>query len=321
MRESILKFTDFDSIDDFKIKTTPTDNEPRLLAVAVDVKESKAVTFDSYSLSTTYYNYNNQTGKHDPEVMNYPDGMTLQQVMASSSVPIHYPFEEIEKRKFWDGGLLSNTPLRETIQAHTDYWSKMNSEKEVPDLDVYIVSVWPSHQDETPKDNDALTDRKNDIIFADKTEYDIRTSLYVTDYIDLVLNLKRFAGNLIDQLTAGGEGKTQLDQGTNANDNNPSHKTTDNMKKNKKDSLTKELEALFDAKAKSTSRLDEKKKKTYRELIDGKVRLDKVVLIERKDESPTLNVSHKWMDYSKETIEHLIRQGIDYSNTAHYTEF
>ena len=25
--------------------------------------------------------------------------------------------------RFWDGGVLSNTPLRELIQSHQDYWT------------------------------------------------------------------------------------------------------------------------------------------------------------------------------------------------------
>lgn len=301
LRESIVEFTDFDNVEDFEIKTSPDKNEPRLLAVAVDVKESKAVTFDSYSLSSTYYDYNKQTKKYEVKNLNYPAGMALQHVMASSSVPIYYKFEEIEKRKFWDGGLLSNTPLREVIQGHTDYWIKMKSKKDVPDLDVYIVNVWPSHQDETPNDNDAMADRKNDITFADKTEYDIRASLYVTDYIDLIHDLTKFASNLIDRLE-----EAEQDQGGGKK----------NATRMNEDNLMKELNDLFDAKAKSTSRFDEKKKKTYRELVEGKVRLDKVVMIERKDGSVDHNISRKWMDYTKETINRLIDEGLNYNNTA-----
>ena len=49
-----------------------------------------------------------------------------------------------EEHIFWDDGFTSNTPLREVIQAHRDYWYKTRKEKEVPDLEVYIADLWPS---------------------------------------------------------------------------------------------------------------------------------------------------------------------------------
>ena len=32
-------------------------------------------------------------------------------------------------RSFWDGGLLANTPLRQTILAHRDYWHHSEESK------------------------------------------------------------------------------------------------------------------------------------------------------------------------------------------------
>jgi predicted acylesterase/phospholipase RssA len=43
--------------------------------------------------------------------------------MASPTLPEFYEYEEISGHKFWDGGLLSNTPIRELIQAHKDFGS------------------------------------------------------------------------------------------------------------------------------------------------------------------------------------------------------
>ena len=42
--------------------------------------------------------------------------------MASATLPEFYDYEEIYGRKFWDGGMFSNTPIRELIQAHKDFW-------------------------------------------------------------------------------------------------------------------------------------------------------------------------------------------------------
>ena len=51
-------------------------------------------------------------------------------------------------RYFWDGGLLSNTPFRELLRAHEDYWTVVEQRKNtIPDLEVYIVNLHPSKID------------------------------------------------------------------------------------------------------------------------------------------------------------------------------
>ena len=64
--------------------------------------------------------------------------------MASNTLPESYDPKEISGRKFWDGGLLSNTPLRELLQSHREYWINVENKDEAPDLDIYIVNVHPS---------------------------------------------------------------------------------------------------------------------------------------------------------------------------------
>jgi hypothetical protein len=43
----------------------------------------------------------------------YDDGITIDQVMASGALPELYDAKGIGGRKFWDGGVLSNTPFKE----------------------------------------------------------------------------------------------------------------------------------------------------------------------------------------------------------------
>jgi NTE family protein len=78
----------------FPIATSYRLREPRLLVISVDATEGIPVTFDSY------------------------EGIKVQHLMASASLPEFYEYEEIDGRKFWDGGILSNTPIRELIHAH-----------------------------------------------------------------------------------------------------------------------------------------------------------------------------------------------------------
>jgi predicted acylesterase/phospholipase RssA len=101
--------------------------QPRLLVISVDVADGKTVAFDSYYKKG-----------HSKNPVYYGDGITIDHIMASGTIPVFYKFREIGGRKFCDGGWLSNTPFRELLQAHRDYWVKAAGEDadEIPDLDV-----------------------------------------------------------------------------------------------------------------------------------------------------------------------------------------
>ena len=51
--------------------------------------------------------------KGNRQAIFYEDGIDVTHGVASASIPIFYDYEEIDGHKFWDGGILSNTPLRE----------------------------------------------------------------------------------------------------------------------------------------------------------------------------------------------------------------
>ena len=119
--------------------------------------------------------------------------------MASASMPEFYDYEEIDGRKFWDGGMLSNTPIRELIQAHKDFWEYKIGSKElensileeaslnVPDLELYIVNLWHSDDNVAPSDPDGMTDRHRDIILHD--QYYVKESILITHYTHLIEKL------------------------------------------------------------------------------------------------------------------------------------
>src|SRR5215208_3500291 len=162
-------------------------NEPLRSSIAKFVEEFPVAT-----------SYDKNSGKENKYAILY-DGIELNHIMASSSVPLHYRYTEIEAinskgeketHYFWDGGLLSNTPLRELISEHilfwknrlkidpkelsADKWSENQSKWKIPDLEAYVVSVWPSKEDKHSiplNDYDLTKDRKNDITHHDKTEY------------------------------------------------------------------------------------------------------------------------------------------------------
>jgi NTE family protein len=229
-------------------------------------------------------------GYYEYEI-SYPNGIISDYVMASGSVPINYSYTNIDvklntkdnqgnvifdnaTRYFWDGGLLSNTPLRELIQSHKDYWfGAVGKEKDdaiVPDLDVYVVDVWSTREENIAWDHDAVLDRKEDLLLNDKTDYDEKTANIVSDYINLV---EEFIGL--------------------AKRHNVPKKEIDDILSN----LTQ----------KSKHRSGDKRQ--YKDLINGRFDIN-VRRIERK-QNVELDISNKMLDYSADTILQLMQDGYE----------
>jgi len=206
------------SFADFPLSTSFKENQPRLLITSVDIAEGKTITFDSYEKAagirkTEYYLENNINLTRDKRnrknkttrsvdrkdkliTLRYDKGIELEHVMASATLPGFYDPKEIGKRKFWDGGMLSNTPLRELLQSHRDYWVNVEGREKAPDLDVYIVNVHTPTMPvkAIPDYYDGVKERTNDIIFGDKSSrYDQYTATLITDYIDFIDHLKKLA--------------------------------------------------------------------------------------------------------------------------------
>ncbi len=265
------------------------ERQPRFLLVTVDVKTGDAVTFDSYSEKTKYH--------EDKNTIHYKKGIEVEHALASGTFPNFFDYPKFrvyinntdgnnsnqqvkdEEHAYWDGGYRSNTPLREVIQAHRDYWHKIREHKtdddkyekenDVPDLEVYIADVWPSELKEEPisYDLDFVENRKHDLLLADRTDYDEKVANVVTDYVDLVKRLKNLAER-------NGASKEELDHVLG------------------KDASSKNTEGVT---------------RKYKELLGGRFRLTKVVRIDHKDDGN--NVAGKIFDYSRSTIEKLIEEG------------
>jgi NTE family protein len=57
---------------------------------------------------------------HATEYIAPPEGLGIDMVLASASIPVLFPPAEIDGRKFWDGGLLVNTPLAPVVALGAD---------------------------------------------------------------------------------------------------------------------------------------------------------------------------------------------------------
>jgi predicted acylesterase/phospholipase RssA len=255
LQKSIEKFVKF------PIATSYDRGEPRLLVVSIDATEGVPVTFDSY------------------------EGIKVQHVMASASLPEFYEYEEIDGRKFWDGGILSNTPIRELIQAHKDFWEyKIGSRKlensileeatfNVPDLELYIVNLWHSNDNVAPSDPDGMTERHRDIKSHD--QYYVKESILLTHYTHLIENL------------------IQLGVSKNNNYNNYELKRAINK-------ILQEYTTSIDS---------TEKPKNYLDIIKTQFEIAKIESIERRDDHDT--ISAKDGDFTSETINKLINDGYE----------
>src|SRR5215208_4475213 len=200
------------------------------------------------------YKYENPEDHSYDFSISYNEGIMPEHLLASASVPVNFGYthvpikydyslqdngkreysavacednntndnsnseEKITTRCCWDGGLLSNSPLREVISAHKLFWEvqmgielqnietkswnefSKGNRFDIPNLQVYIVDLWPSKEKEIPNDHDKVLDRKNDITYQNKTDYDQKVAVIVSDYIDLVEKIGDIAIEAINSI-------------------------------------------------------------------------------------------------------------------------
>jgi NTE family protein len=156
LKATLERFVDFDRIN--------SDNkDTRLSLGAVNVRSGNLVYFDS------------GTQVIGPE-----------HVMASGALPPGFPAIEIEGEHYWDGGLVSNTPLQ---------WLVTNTRvtgQRLPDALVFQVDLW-SARGEFPRNLAEVTTRQKEI------QYSSRTRAF-TDFIKRLKKVEYSVAMLLDQL-------------------------------------------------------------------------------------------------------------------------
>jgi NTE family protein len=273
------------------IATSPEKNEPRLLVFAVDTAEGETVTFDSYPKADG--SRKSEYGKHIREgryenVIEYDEGINIDHIMASGTLPEFYDYKDVGGNKFWDGGLISNTPFREFLQAYHEYWHnvvphiKEANDIPVPELEVYIVNLHPPKRHALPTDHDGVKDRLSDIIFGDRSSHFDEMQEY------LAIDLQDFAAQLKD---LSEDAISRLDRESD------------------KKELKKRFEKIL-ATPTSGKRL-KRHHDTYNALLHfrNQYKLTKVVRIERTNHTDA--VSNKTGDFSAQTINGLIDEGMN----------
>jgi NTE family protein len=139
----------------------------RLIITAVNVLTAKPMTFDS---------------AHQQ--------ITVKHLLGTSGYPLYgFPWIEVEKGKYvWDGSLLSNTPLREVIDASP-----------VIDKRIFIVENYPKKIERLPQNLPEVLHRARDIMFSDKTAHNVKMSKVITQHLEFIEQLYKIIENNVDQ--------------------------------------------------------------------------------------------------------------------------
>lgn len=156
LKATLEHFVDFD-----RVNTDKTDT--RLSLGAVNVHSGNLVYFDT------------GTQAIGPE-----------HVMASGALPPGFPAIEIEGEHYWDGGLVSNTPLQ---------WLVTNTRvtgQRLPDALVFQVDLWSARGD-FPRSMAEVATRQKEI------QYSSRTRAF-TDFIKKLHRVEHSVATLLDQL-------------------------------------------------------------------------------------------------------------------------
>src|ERR1700730_5291617 len=149
LKDTLERFVDFDRLNAGAI---------RLSVGAVNVRSGNFVYFDT------------QTHTIGPE-----------HIMASGALPPSFPPIEIEGEHYWDGGLVSNTPLQWIVESR-------------PRLDTlaFQVDLW-SARGGLPRNLTEVSTRQKDIQYSSRSRAG-------TDSLKRIQRLRRVAADLLDKL-------------------------------------------------------------------------------------------------------------------------
>jgi len=139
------KYVDFAGLRDSPI---------RLLVSAVNVETGQLEIFDSYE-----------------------QGFTADHIIASGSLPPGFGWTTIEGRHYWDGGILSNSPLDQVVEKCGTGGKK-----------IYIVDLY-SQMRSLPRNLLEVQARRDEIVFAERVRNAIADQELIGDYHKLIQDM------------------------------------------------------------------------------------------------------------------------------------
>ncbi|MCO6491696.1 MAG: patatin-like phospholipase family protein [Phaeodactylibacter sp.] len=163
LRGLLEKHIDFGRLNGSDIKVAVT---------AVNIRTGRVEVFDNHSS---------------------PEGLTLDHIMASGSLPPGFPMTQVGEEWYWDGGLFDNTPLKPAI------------ERLDPDPDIQrrllVVKLFPE-EGPVPRNMAQVYDRILEIAFSGKLGRDLNTARRVNEYLDFARRVEALLDTIDDPAAA-----------------------------------------------------------------------------------------------------------------------
>jgi NTE family protein len=157
LKKTLQKYIDYSKLNDRN-----SNNIPRLIMTCTDIKNSEPVSFDS---------------SHE--------NIDADSIAACAALPFYgIKWTEKDGRCLWDGALLSNTPLREVIDASPK-----------TDKRVFIVNLFPHVQEDFPHNMQEVWHRARDIMYTDKTDNNLKMSRVISKYLLLLKEMHDIISN------------------------------------------------------------------------------------------------------------------------------
>ncbi len=148
LKKTLEKYVDFERL---------ASREIRLMLTAVNVETGKLEVFDSAE-----------------------QRIAVEHILASGSFPPGFPWTVIDGKPYWDGGLVSNTPLGPVMERRAG----------VP-MRIYAVDLFPKTQP-LPTNLAGVLGRRKDILYSNKTECDLRSCELQNETLTLIQELMQY---------------------------------------------------------------------------------------------------------------------------------
>jgi len=142
VKELLARYVDFGAL-----KSSPV----RLLVSAVNVETARLEIFDSYA-----------------------DDLTADHILASGSLPPGFPWTTIDGKHYWDGGIISNSPLELLLERAGTARKR-----------IFVVDLYPETR-ALPTSLMEVMGRRDEIVFAERIRRDTAGESLVRDYRKLV---------------------------------------------------------------------------------------------------------------------------------------
>jgi len=159
LQRLLSELIDFDKLNGLKA--------PKLVLTAVDVESGSDETF-----------VNCQAAKAlDPPTIGIT---TVEHILASGALPPSFPMATIDGRRYWDGGVFSNTPMSEAINCFGTKKPKL----------LVVVNLF-RNAGGIPENWQEVGSRFLEILFSNKFTADLKLAQKYNDFVVMMAKIRR----------------------------------------------------------------------------------------------------------------------------------